>query len=33
MCVQYAKNWRWVGNEECPDNFYKCGDGLCIHKK
>lgn len=33
MCIQYAKKWEWVGNQDCPDNFYKCGDGICIHNK
>lgn len=31
LCVEIAKNWKWLGNLECPTNYYKCPNGICIH--
>ncbi|CAD8080370.1 unnamed protein product [Paramecium primaurelia] len=30
LCVEFAKKWKWVGNQDCPSDYYKCGDGICI---
>ncbi|CAD8183343.1 unnamed protein product [Paramecium octaurelia] len=30
LCVEFAKKWKWVGNQDCPSNYYKCGAGICI---
>ncbi|CAK90498.1 unnamed protein product (macronuclear) [Paramecium tetraurelia] len=29
-CVEFAQKWKWVGNQDCPHDYYKCANGICI---